>query len=421
MIVKSMSRKVPSFGQLIGYIDRDEDAERYRIRHNLAARDPELVRHEFETNASLLQKRKNGVYLYHEILSISRAQGLSDEQQKERLYQIAQQYIAARCPDNLVYGGLHHDKEHSFHFHLMMSSNRAGDTKRLRLDKSQFRDIQVKLEEHVLREYPELEQKLAIGKRSDRRLNQAEVELERRTGQRPQRQSVLERVQEALASSRDRYAFLSALGRSDLELYVRGKNLGVIDLESGKKHRINTLDPELMAPFEERLLKQAEEREKTTPDGEKENRAEAEPVRHNEEKAASREASGEKEQKEARMKQRPQEPILQTPSPERKQKIERDEIEPDLLRDKMSHEDWRKRDTFGHKLSASIRRTGSDIEKALKKDRAPEQQKPQPTKAPPDRQQHPNDRKESQQQKSWREEIDKSRGKSGSEKDRGRE
>jgi hypothetical protein len=26
MIVKSMSRKVPSFGQLIGYIDREEDA-----------------------------------------------------------------------------------------------------------------------------------------------------------------------------------------------------------------------------------------------------------------------------------------------------------------------------------------------------------------------------------------------------------
>lgn len=171
MIVKSMSRKVPSFGQLIGYIDREEDAERYRIRHNLAARDPELVRHEFERNAALLQKRKNGVYLYHEILSISRAQGLSDEQQKERLYEIAQQYIAARCPDNLVYGGLHHDKEHSFHFHLMMSSNRAGDTKRLRLDKAQFRDIQVKLEEYVLRQYPELEQKLAIGKRSDRRMS----------------------------------------------------------------------------------------------------------------------------------------------------------------------------------------------------------------------------------------------------------
>ena len=409
MIVKSMSRKVPSFGQLIGYIDREEDAERYRIRHNLAARDPELVRHEFERNAALLQKRKNGVYLYHEILSISRAQGLSDEQQKERLYEIAQQYIAARCPDNLVYGGLHHDKEHSFHFHLMMSSNRAGDTKRLRLDKAQFRDIQVRLEEHVLRQYPELEQKLAIGKRSDRRMSRAEAELERRTGERPKRQTVLERVNEALADSHDRDGFLAALGRSDLELYVRGKNLGVIDLESGKKHRINTLDPELAASFDERLLKQLEEREKSAPDGEKEKRAEAEPVRHKTEREATPKASREERQQKDRMQEKPQASGLQTPSPERKQKIDRDEIEPDPLRDKMSHEDWRKRDTFGHKVSASIRRTGSDIKKSLEK----EQQQEKGAQAP--------GKQESDQQKSWREEIQKSRGQSGTEKDRGRE
>lgn len=409
MIVKSMSRKVPSFGQLIGYIDREEDAERYRIRHNLAARDPELVRHEFERNAALLQKRKNGVYLYHEILSISRAQGLSDEQQKERLYEIAQQYIAARCPDNLVYGGLHHDKEHSFHFHLMMSSNRAGDTKRLRLDKAQFRDIQVKLEEHVLRQYPELEQKLAIGKRSDRRMSRAEAELERRTGERPKRQTVLERVNEALAASRDRDGFLAALGRSDLELYVRGKNLGVIDLESGKKHRINTLDPELAASFDERLLKQVEEREKSAPDGEKEKRAEAEPVRHKTEREAAPKAAPEERQQEIRMQEKPQASGLQTPSPERKQKIDRDEIEPDPLRDKMSHEDWRKRDTFGHKVSASIRRTGSDIKKALEK----EQEQEKGAQAP--------GKQESDQQKSWRAEIQKSRGQSGTEKDQGRE
>lgn len=409
MIVKSMSRKVPSFGQLIGYIDREEDAERYRIRHNLAARDPELVRHEFERNAALLQKRKNGVYLYHEILSISRAQGLSDEQQKERLYEIAQQYIAARCPDNLVYGGLHHDKEHSFHFHLMMSSNRAGDTKRLRLDKAQFRDIQVRLEEHVLRQYPELEQKLAIGKRSDRRMSRAEAELERRTGERPKRQTVLERVNEALAASRDRDGFLAALGRSDLELYVRGKNLGVIDLESGKKHRINTLDPELAASFDERLLKQVEEREKSAPDGEKEKRAEAEPVRHKTEREAAPKAAPEERQQEIRMQEKPQASGLQTPSPERKQKIDRDEIEPDPLRDKMSHEDWRKRDTFGHKVSASIRRTGSDIKKALEK----EQEQEKGAQAP--------GKQESDQQKSWRAEIQKSRGQSGTEKDQGRE
>lgn len=125
MIVKSMSRKQASFGQLIGYIDREPIPDAYRIRHNLFGRDPQHVREEFEANASLLSSRKNGVSLYHEILSITRARGLSDEQQKQRLTQIAQDYIAARCPCNLVYGGLHEDKHHSFHFHLMISANPA--------------------------------------------------------------------------------------------------------------------------------------------------------------------------------------------------------------------------------------------------------------------------------------------------------
>ncbi len=255
MIIKSMSRKVPSFGQLIGYIDREGMPEQYRIRHQLFGWEPEKIRAEFERNAALLQKRRNGVYLYHEILSITRAAGLDPEEQKARLMEIVREYIAARCPDNLVYGGLHQDKDHSLHFHLMISANRADDAKRLRLDKRQFREIQVRLEEHVLTRYPELEQKLAIGKRSDRKLNQAEVELERRTGERPARQTVLERVQEALAGARDRDSLMAALGRSDLELYVRGKNLGIIDHETGKKHRLNTLDPELMPAFEAKLLK----------------------------------------------------------------------------------------------------------------------------------------------------------------------
>lgn len=253
MIVKSMSRKVPSFGQLIGYIDRDEGQEAYRIRHNVLGRDPERIRAEFERNGELLAKRKNGVYLYHEIISITRAKGLSPQEQKARLRDIAENYIAARCPDNLVFGGLHQDKEHSYHYHLMISANRAGETGRLRLSKAQFREVQVGLERHVLEAYPELEQKVAIDKRSDRGRKKGEAELERRTGARPKREEVLGRVLAAYQASRDRQSLLDALGREGLELYVRGKNLGVVDLESGKKHRLNTLDLETADRFAIRM------------------------------------------------------------------------------------------------------------------------------------------------------------------------
>ena len=276
MIVKSMSRKVPSFGQLIGYIDRDEGQERWRIRHNVMARDPDRIRGEFEQNGALLSRRKNGVYLYHEIISITRARGLSDEEQKARLQEIAETYVALRCPDNLVYGGLHQDKEHSFHYHLMISANRVGDSRRLRLSRAQFRDVQVQLERHVLRAMPELEQKVAIDKRAERRKSRSEAELERRTGEVPKKDQLRARVLEALEAAADRDALLQAFGRSELELYMRGKTLGVIDLETGAKHRLKTLDLELLDRVEAMMQTEPASREKSasagakSPEGERE-------------------------------------------------------------------------------------------------------------------------------------------------------
>ena len=276
MIVKSMSRKVPSFGQLIGYIDRDEGQERWRIRHNVMARDPDRIRGEFEQNGALLSKRKNGVYLYHEIISITRARGLSEEEQKARLQEIAETYVASRCPDNLVYGGLHQDKEHSFHYHLMISANRVGDSRRLRLSKAQFREVQVQLERHVLQAMPELEQKVAIDKRAERRKSRSEAELERRTGEVPKKDQLRARVLEALEAAADRDALLQAFGRSELELYVRGKTLGVIDLETGAKHRLKTLDLELLDRVEAVMQTEPASRGKSafagakSPEGEKE-------------------------------------------------------------------------------------------------------------------------------------------------------
>lgn len=364
-----MSRKVPSFGQLLGYIDREAGGEAYTLRHNLRGRDHQSIEQEFSRNADLLQQRRGGTYLYHEIISISRAQGLAAELQKARLLEIVQEYVAARCPDNLVYGGLHQDKDHSFHFHLMISANRANDPKRLRLSKQQFREIQVRLEAHVLQSFPELEQKLAIGKRSDRKLKQAEVELERRTGKRPERDPVLSRIREALEASLDHDSLRSALGHENLALYIRGKNLGVIDLETGKKHRLNTLDPELMLAFEARLLKvEAEPEERYLEEGREQTKASE---RRHEAEEPNRAGAGQNEN----TPEQAQEPTpemsseLQTPSPERKEQIERDEVEPDPLRDKMPLEDWAKRDSFSHKFAASWKRSISELRGKQKTER----------------------------------------------------
>jgi len=284
MIIKSMSRKEPSFRQLIEYIDRDLNSEHFCIRHNLMGRNHKNILQEFEENAHLLRKRKNGVFLYHEIISISRAKGLTAREQQELLLEIVQNYISARCPDNLVYGGLHQDKDHSYHFHLMISANRAGDEKRLRLSKAQFREIQVKLEAHVLEKYPELEQKVSMDKRAEHKQARGAVEHQRRTGRYPSRHEGLRgRVQSAYNESRTSEGLIEALSRKGFRLESRGKIIArVVDEYTNKTHRVKTLDPDLAVLIEARLAepqmkREAEPEEKAQTAQEEEIRDQVEP------------------------------------------------------------------------------------------------------------------------------------------------
>jgi len=334
MIIKSMSRKAPSFGQLLAYIDREAGQEAFTLRQNLYGRDHASIRAEFEENARLLQKRKNGVYLFHEILSLTRAKALSSEEQKARLYEITQEYIKARCPGNLVYGGLHQDKDHSFHMHLMISANRTGEEKRQRLTKQQFREIQVQLEAHVLRTYPELEQKLAIGKRSEKGRSQAGEELERRTGRRPQKEEILDRLRRAHEASTDRDSLISSLREAGFDLYTRGKTIGVVDLGAGKRHRLKTLDPQIASEIEQRLSQQQID------------------TKHEEERSSKQEDTMERE-REGR------EPT--PPSPERQELIDKGHVKPDPERDLMSHKEWKDQDRGLTKVQQSWRRTMDDF------------------------------------------------------------
>lgn len=105
------------------------------------------------------------------------------------------------------------------------------------------------------------------------------------------------------------------MGRSDLELYVRGKNLGIIDLETGKKHRLNTLDPELMPAFEARLLKVEVEPEERKPEETRE-RAKTSERRHEAEERKQAGAGQNEKTPNTREKASEQASKAATPEPE---------------------------------------------------------------------------------------------------------
>jgi hypothetical protein len=242
MIIKSMSRKEPSFSQLLAYVSRDASDTRYELRHNVLGRDLETMTAEMEDNAKLLHRRKNGVVMYHEIISITRARSISEDMQKELLREVVLDYVRQRAPQCLVFGALHHDQGRQLHYHLVISANPYGVRNRHRLTKKEFRDIQVGIERRVLALHPELEQSLSIGKKAKpRALSQPGIELQRRTGQTPRKQGLKDRLTAIFAVATDKDDLFVRLTDARLELYARGKSISIRDLSNDRNHRLGTL------------------------------------------------------------------------------------------------------------------------------------------------------------------------------------
>ena len=237
-----MSRKSPSFAQLIEYMsDIDKSDEQYNVYQNVFSRRLEDLEQEFMRNSEYMAKRKNGNYLYHEILSISKAEHLEDHKQKKILRDIAYEYSKRRANNNLVFGTLHDDHEDHLHYHLLISANAVSDEKRTRLSKSKFDKLKKDLEERVLTQYPELEQKVTINKQAKEKLSNKGSEQKRRTGKTPQRDDLKAKLQDIFSKSRSKEAFFDALSEAGLEFYARGNTLGVKDLSHNRNHRLKTL------------------------------------------------------------------------------------------------------------------------------------------------------------------------------------
>ena len=255
MIIKSMSRKHPSFAQLIDYIERESKlkSRAYSIYHNLYSRESDRLKEEFSENARHLRFRKNGVYLYHEILSVTKSEHLEEDKQKATLRTIVVEYLNARAKHHLAYAVLHEDTDH-LHFHIVLSANEAGDTNRKRLSKAQFADIQTRLEAWVLQAHPELEQRAVFHQNQTREeraereakkdqhthLSNRGEELKRRGGKTTERDDLQERLADIFESARDPRHFSELMDKAGFTLYTRGQTHGVIDRD-GTKHRLNRL------------------------------------------------------------------------------------------------------------------------------------------------------------------------------------
>jgi hypothetical protein len=237
-----MSRKEPSFAQLIDYMSNINKAdEKYNIYQNLYSHKTQDIENEFKENAENIANRKNGVYLYHEILSISDSQKLEREQQKEILRDIAQQYAQTRASNNLVFATLHDDHEEHLHYHFLISSNALGESKKTRLSKKEFDSFKKNFEKQTLETYPELEQEITIGKQAKVKLSNKGAERKRRTGKTPQRDEVKDKLHTIFNQTSTKQEFFNAMNDAQFEVYLRGKTINILDKANNRKHRLKTL------------------------------------------------------------------------------------------------------------------------------------------------------------------------------------
>lgn len=236
-----MSRKEASFSQLLGYMDKGAGENAEPFTHNLHPGQSFEYVAEFEKNAEHMQKRKNGVFLYHEILSFKNNDNLSWAEKSEKLRDIAGEYIQRRSPSSMAYGVIHDDKDHHTHIHLCISSNGLGDSKRVRQSKADFGKMKIDFEKYVLATYPELGQEISIDKSKDTPHTPKGGELKRRKGRLSKKEETIERFRDVFTHAKTKEEFFSLMADRKLEIYTRGKTVGFLDTATGRKHRLKTL------------------------------------------------------------------------------------------------------------------------------------------------------------------------------------
>lgn len=228
MILKSLSRKTRSFAQLIAYMDDQKADTRRQLHQHCFSRGQSALAGEFYENSKLLKSRKDGNYLYHEILSIDLKDGIDREYAKECLREIALEYVQKRCPRNMVYGTLHEDHRDHIHYHLLISANERESRTRFRISKKAFDTIKQELETYVLTQYPELKQDTIItASKKEKKLSRKASDQKRRTGTLERKDQVRNTLLDTITQAKNLEDFISILSAKNYVYYTRGKNYGV--------------------------------------------------------------------------------------------------------------------------------------------------------------------------------------------------
>ncbi len=249
MVIKSLSRKSETFKQLFDYINKNAE-ENQKLEFNLRFNQSFLS--QFIENNKFRLKRKNGIVLYHEILSFDARD--KDIKQEEILF-LAYKWLDLRAPKALSYGVIHTHQD-NIHIHLMISANEIRSKKKIRLSQMEFNTVKKELEKIQIEKYPHMKHSICQQNKSRKKnIYDKEFQIEK-NGKRISQKNILKDIIKKAVSKEN---FTKYLKKHDIEIYKRSKNNGIFF--KNKKYRFATLgfEPKL----DEKILKKQKLKSKT--------------------------------------------------------------------------------------------------------------------------------------------------------------
>lgn len=246
MILKVLTNKRDKFDYILRYMIEDKSrlydngGKPFVITHNMKGKGIDIASwtKQFKENEKLRtrKRRKDGIILYHEILSFNSLD--SKNLTPEKIEDMIRQYFRLRNPNASYVACVHRDREH-IHAHICTSAiDRAG--KNMRLSRKGLSDLKKNVQGYQISKYPELSHSVVRHGRKGKRVSVKEQQIKRRTGKLSQREMVQNIVESCFMKSKSQEEFYARLKEQGLETYVRGGKVYGIKYD-GRKFRFKTL------------------------------------------------------------------------------------------------------------------------------------------------------------------------------------
>jgi hypothetical protein len=234
MIIKIKSYKRPTFRKLLEYIQNDtkrnfgKESGSFTLTHNLKGKTIKEWEKQFQENEECrLRKRKDSVYITHEIVSWHKddAKHLT----LSKMQDMTTEYIKQRNPRGMYVAIPHFDKNH-LHIHICASGIEYKTGKSMRLAKATLSKLKNDLQKYQIKQFPELANSIVEhGKRGASITSDKEYRVKFRTGRESQKDKVVAIINACYQKANSKETFLQLLKKSGFNTYERsGKTAGLV-------------------------------------------------------------------------------------------------------------------------------------------------------------------------------------------------